>query len=87
MSKKLDAREMDIEELIPNLRRPGGFLSKKIRDIARDIVEDVRERGDAALLEYTERFDGMRPDPIRATKGELDQSRAHLTPDVEESFG
>ncbi len=87
MSKKLDAREMDIEELIPNLRRPGGFLSKKIRDIARDIVEDVRERGDAALLEYTERFDGMRPDPIRATKDELEQSRAHLTPEVEESFG
>lgn len=87
MSKKLDAREMDVKELLPNLRRPGGFLSKKVRDIARDIVEDVRERGDAALLEYTERFDGVRPDPIRATKEELEQARAHLTPDVEESFG
>jgi histidinol dehydrogenase len=87
LSKKLDAREMAIEDLVPNLRRPGGFLSKKVRDIARDIVEDVRERGDAALLEYTERFDGVRPDPIRATKEELEQARAHLTPDVEESFG
>jgi histidinol dehydrogenase len=29
------------------------------------IVADVRERGDAALLEWTERFDGPRPDGFR----------------------
>ena len=29
------------------------------------IVADVRDRGDAALLEWTERFDGPRPDGFR----------------------
>lgn len=29
------------------------------------IVADVRDRGDAALLEWTERFDGPRPDGLR----------------------
>ena len=29
------------------------------------IVADVRARGDAALLEWTQRFDGARPDGIR----------------------
>ena len=29
------------------------------------IVADVRERGDAALLEWTERLDGPRPDGLR----------------------
>lgn len=86
MVRKLDAREKDAAETVAELRRPGGFLSKKVRDAARGIVEDVRERGDAALLEYTERFDGVRPDPIRATKEELRKARHHLTPEIEESF-
>ncbi len=30
--------------------------------VAAPIVADVRERGDKALLEWTERFDGPRPD-------------------------
>ncbi|MCP9930256.1 histidinol dehydrogenase [Cyanobium sp. AMD-g] len=29
------------------------------------ILAEVRQRGDAALLEFSERFDGLRPDPIR----------------------
>ena len=28
------------------------------------ILEDVRARGDAALLDYTERFDGVRPEAL-----------------------
>ncbi|MHC4788221.1 MAG: histidinol dehydrogenase [Planctomycetota bacterium] len=40
----------------------------------RRIVEDVRERGDAALLEYTERFDGCRltPQQLRVRPEELE---------------
>lgn len=33
--------------------------------VAAPIVADVRERGDAALLEWTERFDGLRPEGLR----------------------
>ena len=29
-------------------------------------MEGVRARGDEALLEYTERFDRVRPEPTRA---------------------
>ena len=86
MVKRLDARERDPEEIIAELRRPGGFLSAKIRDAARRIVEDVRQRGDAALLEYTERFDGVRPDPIRVPHEDIARARAHLSPEVEEAF-
>ena len=37
--------------------------------VAAPIVADVRDRGDAALLEWTERFDGPRPDGIPACRG------------------
>ena len=72
--------------MVGELRRPGGFLSESVRDAARRIVEDVRDRGDEAVLEYTERFDGVRPGPIRVSQGEIDRAREGLSPELEESF-
>jgi histidinol dehydrogenase len=87
LSEILDAREAAPAEIVARLRRPGGFLSEKIRDAARGIVVDVRDRGDEALLEYTERFDGVRPDPIRVPREEIEKARNTLSPEIEESFG
>lgn len=87
MVSRLDARDTDSREIVSQLRRPGGYLSSKIREVARSIIADVRERGDAALLEYTERFDGVRLDSIRVPADEIHAARASLPPDVEESFG
>jgi histidinol dehydrogenase len=44
-----------------------------VAKIVGDIVEDVRTRGDAALLEYTRRFDGL--DPADAASLRLDTRR------------
>ena len=44
----------------------------------RDILADVRERGDAALLDLTERFDGVRPTALRVPVEALDQALAGL---------
>jgi histidinol dehydrogenase len=85
--RKLDARERDPREVVCELRRPGGFLSEEVRDAARRIVEDVRDRGDAALLEYTERFDGVRPQEIRVPQNEIERAREALSPELEVSFG
>ena len=39
--------------------------------VAAPIVAAVRERGDAALLEWTERLDGPRPDGLRVPSGRI----------------
>ena len=44
------------------------------------IVADVRERGDAALLEWTERFDGPRPDGFRVPAERI--AAARVPPEV-----
>ncbi len=44
----------------------GAALDDAVTAVA-PIVADVRERGDAALLEWTERFDGPRPDGLRVS--------------------
>ncbi len=87
MVSKLDARGGGPAGIVGELRRPGGFLSQTVRDSARRIVEDVRDRGDAALFEYTKRFDGVRPREIRVPGSEIDKAREALSPELEESFG
>jgi histidinol dehydrogenase len=82
----LDARARDPLEVVGELRRPGGFLSEEIRAAARRIVEDVRDRKDVALLEYTQRFDGVRPRGIRVPQAEIDRATESLAPDLRESF-
>ena len=86
MVKIIDARRMGSEEVVAQLRRPGGFLSPEVRDAARRILRDVRVRGDEALAEYTERFDGVRPERFRIPGKEIERSRASLPFELEESF-
>ena len=55
-----DLSESETKEL---LQRPRiDFTS--IFDAVRPIVDSVRERGDEAVLEYTERFDRAQPSPL-----------------------
>ncbi|MDQ3910201.1 MAG: histidinol dehydrogenase [Actinomycetota bacterium] len=82
----LNASEADPWEIVAQLRRSDGFLSEKVRDAARRIVGDVRDRGDEALLEYTERFDGIRPDSVRVPPEEIRAATASLSSEVEESL-
>src|SRR5918997_6640580 len=84
--KRIDARGMDAGEIAAGLRRADGFLSTTVREIARSIVEGVREGGDRALLDYTERFDGVRPENVRVPAAEIEEARDALSDEIRESF-
>ncbi|QYJ14343.1 Histidinol dehydrogenase [Rubrobacter xylanophilus DSM 9941] len=86
MVVRLDARRMDSREVVRRLRRPKGFLSREVRSAVRRVVEDVHERGDEALLEYAERFDGVRPDPLRVPPEEIACARDSLPEEIAEAF-
>jgi histidinol dehydrogenase len=57
-----------------------GHALEEVLPRAAEIVADVRERGDAALLEWAERLDGERPDPIRVAPERI--AAARLEDDV-----
>ncbi|WP_318307471.1 histidinol dehydrogenase [Amycolatopsis solani] len=48
----------------------------------RPVVEAVRDRGVEAVLEYTERFDGVRPASVRVPRASLTQALEQLDPAV-----
>ncbi|MFF8658833.1 histidinol dehydrogenase [Streptomyces huasconensis] len=52
----------------------------------RPICEDVHHRGDAALIEYAERFDGVRLDQVRVPAAALKEALAGLDPLVREAL-
>jgi len=45
-------------------------------DVVRQVLGEVRKRGDAAVREYTERFDRVRLDRLRVPQGEIDAALA-----------
>ena len=51
--------------------RTGSSQSREAAERVDAIIEQVRQQGDAALMELTERFDGVRPDPLRIPADEL----------------
>lgn len=47
-------------------------LESGVEAIVADIIKNVRENGDAALKEYSAKFDGVCPENLRVTQDEID---------------
>ena len=46
-----------------------------------EIIRNVRERGDAAVLDYTEKFDRVRPESLLVTEAEMEEALAKTDPE------
>ncbi|GAB5536179.1 MAG: histidinol dehydrogenase [Rubricoccaceae bacterium] len=64
----------------------GAVFDATIEASVREILNAVRQRGDAALLELTERFDGVRPEALRVTIRQLDAALDALDPELRAIF-
>jgi histidinol dehydrogenase len=52
----------------------------------RTLIDDVRERGEAALLDQAERLDRVRPSAVRVPAEELQEALAGLAPDIRDAI-
>ena len=64
----------------------GSFDVEAAVEVVRPIVDDVAARGEAALREYSERFDGVVPESLRVPAEELAKAREQLDPHLAEAF-
>ncbi|MHC1571002.1 MAG: histidinol dehydrogenase [Methermicoccaceae archaeon] len=62
-----------------------GELEHVLADV-RAIVNEVRGKGDAALFELTERFDGVRPARLALSHDEIERALSKVEPEVLESL-
>jgi histidinol dehydrogenase len=75
----LDWSALDDSGRAAVLRRPAQRDAAGLLARARQIVEDVRQRGDEALRSYTEQLDGVRLDDIAVSEQEFSDAAAALT--------
>jgi len=52
----------------------------RVEDTVAEIIRNVRERGDEALREYTERFDHAKPESLVVTKAEMEEALGKIDP-------
>lgn len=57
--RRLSTREPGFQEALERLTRFDAGESPEVREAVRAILADVRARGDAAVLDYAQRFDGV----------------------------
>lgn len=61
------------------LGRQGSF-DPVVEDRVREILGEVERRGDAAVLDYTEQFDGVRPESLRVSAAALEAAKDRVDP-------
>ena len=89
MPIRLDARDADFEREFSALLAMKREVSEDVDQVAAAIIADIRARGDAALIDYTERFDklSLSPQTLRVTESEIEAAfaaaQASDDPDVE----
>ena len=90
MIRTLDARELGADEVVRRLARPPAAVDPSIQRAVDEILANVRARGDAAVLEYTERFDGHAAPSASAlaiAPAEWDAAERALASDVKAALG
>lgn len=63
---RLDTVDADFDARLARLLDRGGESDRAVAETVRNILADVRRRGDAAVLDYTRRFDGLEADSVAA---------------------
>jgi histidinol dehydrogenase len=78
--RRIDLRGFtgDLSDVLPRPETPTGGPV----DVVRDILAAVAERGDAAVREYTSRFDGVELDSLVVADAELAAAIERIEPDV-----
>ncbi len=88
MARRLHIRDSDFAEAFDALVADKRQAEADVGPVVADILRGVRERGDAAVIEYTERFDRFRPTPetLRITEDEVAAAAASCAPDTREAL-
>ncbi len=87
--RRLDAGAADFWKQLETLIAWDGVSDGAVNNIVNEIIDEVRARGDAAVIEYTNRFDRMNVESfseLEISEDELLHALQTLAPDVREAL-
>ena len=84
MARRLDTRDGGFEAAFADALGVKRETAVDVGETVAQILAEVRRRGDAALIEYTRRFDrlDLTPEGLRFTKAEIDAARASVSSEL-----
>ncbi|HSV28078.1 MAG TPA: histidinol dehydrogenase [Candidatus Omnitrophota bacterium] len=85
---QLDARQPDFEEAFLRLLSMKRETDEDVNAVVASVLADVKKRGDAALIDYTARFDRLQltPETLRVTAAEIEAAAAQCDTSLMESL-
>ena len=84
--QRLDSAEPGFPAAFDRLLNGGRDATAQVDAPVAAIIAGVRARGDAALLDYTERFDRVRPASLAISAAEVDEAAAAVSPDLRDAL-
>lgn len=76
--RRLNSRDIGFDQALAQLLAWDDNVDARVGETVRHILQDVRKRGDAAVLEYTARFDGVDASHVAELEVSLDRMQAAL---------
>jgi len=82
--KLIEGTADNLKEVTQSLGLRSKMQQSNVVSIVEDVLKDVRENGDEAVLRYTEKFDGAKltPESMRVTKEEIEEAKASIDKDL-----
>ena len=82
--KLVDGTKENLKATVESLGVRGKMDLKPVIATVQDVIDNIRENGDEALLAYTEKFDGVKltADQLRVTEKEIEDAIAGLDPEL-----
>lgn len=74
------------KEALAQLKSRSGEVDRQVTAVVTAIIENVRQRGDDALKEYAEKFDGGAPDSLEVSREEINDALTQADPDFVEAL-
>lgn len=88
MPTRLNSAAPDFDAAFTNLLNAKRDTALEVDGVVRTIIEDVRTRGDVAVLELTQKFDGVTatPDTLRFSDSEIAEAAKAVSPKVRDAL-
>ena len=79
---QIDTPRDQIDDLLARLAARSVALDSELLEQVGAIIDNVRKRGDEAVIDYTRRFDGVEVSELKVSEDALRQSAARVEPQV-----
>lgn len=82
--KLIEGTKENLAEVCQQLGLRSKMQKSDVVSIVQEVLDDIKENGDEAVLKYTKKFDGadLTPATMRVTQEEIDNAIAEIEPDL-----